>query len=180
MSWTASSTSKKVMLNVTAHRRERRRRFVVKLTLFIYLLSLLDGPLRKWYFPELATPLYFLRDPFLMVLYAYSLQYGLMTRGALARNWLNFAVFTTCIGILPFIIYGIDLRAWVLGARTYWLYLPLAFVVANSFRREDIERFLRWNVLLAIPYALLVIYQYQSSQWAWINKSIIAEMNVRF
>ncbi len=175
MARTAVWTPKSAVPGLTANRAERHRRFIVSLVLLIYVISLVEGSLRKWFLPELATPIYFLRDPFLMVLYAYSLKYGLMTRGALALNWLTFAVFTTGIGILPFIIYGIDLRAWVLGARTYWLYLPLAFVVANTFRREDIERFLHWNVLLAMPYAVLVIYQYQSSPWAWINKSISAD-----
>ena len=175
MARTAVWTPESAVPGRTANRAERHRRFVVSLVLLIYVISLVEGPLRKWFFPEFATPIYFLRDPFLMVLYAYSLKYGLMTRGALAHNWLNFAVFTTAIGLLPFFIYGIDLRAWVLGARTYWLYLPLAFVVANTFRREDIERFMRWNVLLAMPYAVLVIYQYQSSPWAWINKSISAD-----
>lgn len=155
-----------------ALRVERQRRQIVDLVLVVYVLSLVEGPLRKWFLPGLATPLYFLRDPVLIVLYAYAFRHGFMLRGSLARVWLGFAAITTVVGLIPFIIYGIDLRAWILGARSYWVYLPMAFVVANAFRRADLERFIRWNVGLAVPYAMLVVYQYKSPAGAWINKSI--------
>jgi hypothetical protein len=138
----------------------------------LYVLSLIEGPLRKWFLPEFATPLYFLRDPFLVVLYLYALSHGYMLRGRLARAWLFFAVLTTGVGIFPFLLEGIDFRAWALGGRTYWLYLPLAFVVANAFRREDFEKFVRLNVMIALPYAALVVYQYKSPPFSWINRRI--------
>lgn len=159
----------------SAARAERRRQLIVRLVLLLYVLSLVEGTLRKWFLPGLATPLYFMRDPVLWVVYAYSLQHGFMLRGNLARIWLSFALVTTAVGLIPFMVHGIDLRAWILGARSYWIYLPLAFVVANTFRREDLERFVRWNVAFAVPYVLLVIYQYQSSPFAWINKGIEAD-----
>jgi hypothetical protein len=61
---------------------------------------------------------------------------------------------------------------WLLGIRTYWLYMPLAFVVAATFRRADVDRFLLWNMLLAIPYALLVATQYSSGPTVWVNLGV--------
>jgi hypothetical protein len=149
---------------------EARRRFIVRLVLLIYVLSLIEGPLRKWFLPGLSAPLYFLRDPFLLVLYAYALHHGVMTRLKLARVWYLFIAVTTIAAVIPFVAHGITPMAYVLGARSYWLYVPLGFIVAATFTREDLERFFRWNVLLAIPYAALVVYQYQQPPGAWINR----------
>ena len=149
---------------------EARRRFIVRLVLLIYVLSLVEGPLRKWFLPGLSAPLYFVRDPFLLVLYAYALHHGVMTRLKLARVWYLFIAVTTIVAIIPFVAHGITPVAYVLGARSYWLYVPLGFIVAATFTRDDLERFFRWNVLLAIPYAALVVYQYQQPPGAWINR----------
>ncbi|MFP4126883.1 MAG: hypothetical protein ACLFU0_09595 [Alphaproteobacteria bacterium] len=154
---------------------EARRRFAVRLVLFIYVLSLLEGPLRKWFLPGLATPIYFLRDPFVVLLYVYCLQHRLFAWGGLGRLWLGFAVAASLVALLPFAFYGIDVRAWVLGVRSYWVYLPLAFAIAGTFRREDVERFLRWNVLLAVPYAFLIATQYGAGRDAWVNRGIAGD-----
>jgi len=151
---------------------EARRRFAVRLILLIYVLALVEGPLRKWFLPELATPAYFLRDPFVAVLYAYCLQHRLFAWGRLGQVWVGFAVATSLLALVPFAVYSIDLRAWPLGVRTYWLWMPLAFAVAGTFRRDDVEHFLRWNVILALPYALLVALQYNSGPSAWVNRGI--------
>src|SRR5262249_23166936 len=51
----------------------------------------------------------------------------------LAGRWLAFAVAASLISLIPFALEGIDVRPWVLGARSYCLYLPLAFVIAGVF-----------------------------------------------
>jgi len=154
---------------------EARRRFAVRLILLIYILSLVEGPLRKWFLPELATPVYFVRDPFVLLLYAYCLQHRLFAWGVLGRVWVVFALATSVLALVPFAAYGINLLAWPLGIRTYWLWMPLAFAVAGTFRRDDVERLLRWNVLLAVPYALLVANQYGADADAWINRGVAGD-----
>lgn len=154
---------------------EARRRFAVRLVFLIYGLSLVEGPLRKWFLPELATPLYFLRDPFVYGLYAYCLHHRLFAWGTLGRIWLVFALAASLIGLLPFALQGLDVRGWILGVRTYWLYMPLAFAVAGTFRRDDIIRFLRFNLLLAVPYAALIATQYGAGRDAWINRGVAGD-----
>jgi hypothetical protein len=89
-----------------------------------------------------------------------------------AALWLGFAVFTACFGLLQHMASGFGLTGWMLGVRTYWLYMPLAFVVAAAFRREDVMRFLRLNLWIALPYAVLVASQYSAGPGAFINRGV--------
>lgn len=151
---------------------EAKRRLAVNLVFLIYILMLIEGPLRKWLLPGLATPIYFLRDPVVIFLYAYCLHGRLIVFDGWARTWLTFAAIVSLIGIIPYILESVDGRAWILGVRTYWLYLPLAFIIASTFDRADFLRFVRWNLVLAIPYAALIIAQYRAPPGAWINAAI--------
>jgi hypothetical protein len=151
---------------------EAKRRLAVNLVFLIYILMLVEGPLRKWFAPGLATPIYFLRDPVVIFLYAYCLHGRLIVFDGWARTWLTFAAIVSLIGIIPYMLESVDGRAWILGVRTYWLYMPLAFVIASTFDRADLLRFLRWNLVLAIPYAVLIIAQYRAPPSAWINSGI--------
>jgi len=153
-------------------KREVQRRFVVRAVFFIFILSLIEGPLRKWFLPGLAGPLTLLRDPFVIMLYAYCLVHGLMRTRGLAGIWLSFAFLTSLIGGFQYILAGLPAFGWALGVRTYWLYMPLAFVVAKSFRREDVHRFLKLCLWIAIPYALLVAAQYDAPARAFLNRGV--------
>jgi hypothetical protein len=151
---------------------EAKRRLAVNLVFLIYILMLVEGPLRKWFAPGLATPIYFLRDPVVIFLYAYCLHGRLIVFDGWARTWLTFAAIVSLIGIIPYMLESVDGRAWILGVRTYWLYMPLAFVIASTFDRADLLRFFRWNLVLAIPYAALIINQYRAPPDSWINAGI--------
>lgn len=155
-----------------ARRAEAHRRVAVWGVFAIYLLSMLEGPLRKWLLPELSSPLIFLRDPFVALLYVYCFCYRLFATGPLARLWLAMGVVTSLFGLLQYQFNSYDPLAWGLGVRAYWLYVPLAFLIARTFRREDVDRFLLWNVILAVPYALLVAAQYNSPPTAWVNLGV--------
>ena len=154
-------------------RREAQRRFAVKWVFFIFILSLLEGPLRKWFLPGLAGPLTLLRDPFVIALYGYCLNNGLMRlRGVAAPLWLGFTTLTSLVGLVQYAEAGFSVWGWTLGVRAYWLYLPLAFVVAKVFTPEDILRFMRLCVWIAIPYAWLVVAQYNAPPFAFVNLGV--------
>lgn len=155
--------------------RERRRRFVVKAVFFIFILSLIEGPLRKWFLPGLASPLTIMRDPFVIALYAYCLAHGLMLRRGIAELWLGFAAITSIVGFAQYAAQDLPVYGWMLGVRTYWLYMPLAFVVAKTFTREDIHSFLKLCLWIAIPYAFLVAAQYNAPPNAFINLGVGAD-----
>ena len=50
--------------------------------------------------------------------------------------------------------------------------MPLAFIVAETFRRDDILRFLRAILWIAIPYAVLVAIQYRAGPTAFVNLGV--------
>lgn len=156
-------------------KREARRRFVVRAVFFIFLLSLIEGPLRKWFLPGLAGPLTLLRDPFVIALYGYCLTTGMMRTRGIAGVWLSFAFLTSVIGLFQYIVAGLPGWGWMLGVRTYWLYMPLAFVVAKTFRREDIHRFLKMCLWIAVPYAVLVAAQYDAAANAFLNRGVAGD-----
>jgi len=152
--------------------REAQRRFDVRAVFFIFILSLIEGPLRKWFLPGLAGPLTLLRDPFVIALYGYCLTTGMMRTRGLAGIWLSFAFFTSAFGLFQYTAAGLPAWGWALGVRTYWLYMPLAFVVAKTFRHEDIHRFLKMCLWIAIPYAFLVAAQYDAPPNAFLNLGV--------
>jgi hypothetical protein len=158
--------------------REVQRRLVVNLIFLIYLLALIEGPLRKWFLPGVATPLYFLRDPVVIGLYIYAFRAGFLRFEGWLAAWLTFAAVASLLGAIPFAIEQVDLRAWFFGVRTYWLYLPLAFLIGAVFDRADFRRFIMLNLLIAVPYAALVVLQYRSPPGAWINSSISGDEGI--
>jgi len=153
-------------------KRESQRRLVVNAVFFIFALSFAEGALRKWFLPSLAGPLTLLRDPFVIVLYAYCFANGLIRTRGVGQLWLGFAIFTSLLGLWQYIANGYGIVGWVLGVRTYWLYMPLAFVVAGTFRREDVMRLIVLNLLISIPYAFLVSAQYSAGPEAFVNQGV--------
>lgn len=151
---------------------KKKDKFVVYSVFFIYILFLITGSLRKWFLPDLATPLIFLTDPFVMGLYGYCFFNNLIMYRGLASTWLKLAIFTTIFGLIQYMSNGYALEGWVLGVRAYWLYMPLAFIIAQTFQHQDVIRFFKFNLWLAMPYAILVSYQYRSSPFAFINRGV--------
>lgn len=152
-----------------AIKREARRQFVVRAVFFIFLLSLIEGALRKWFLPGLAGPLTLLRDPFVLFLYAYCFVFRLIWLGGIAQFWLLFSAITVILGALQYTLNGFGVAGWMLGMRTYWLYMPLAFIVARVFHYDDVLRFIKMVLWIALPYSFLVAAQYNAPQSAMIN-----------
>jgi hypothetical protein len=154
-----------------------RRKFAVRIVFFIFILSLIEGPLRKWFLPQLSGPLTLLRDPFTVGLYAYCIANGLMLRRGIAAIWLSFSAATALVGLLQYAAQGFPVWTWLLGIRTYWLYMPLAFVVAKTFTRDDVHHLLKLNLWVAIPYALLVSIQYNAPESIFLNRGLSGDID---
>lgn len=151
---------------------EARRVLVVRWIFLLFLLSLIEGVLRKWLLPGLASPLTVMRDPLVIALYGYCLSHGLMLRRGIAEYWLTFAMISGAFGLVQYAMQSLPLWGWALGVRTYWLYMPLAFVVAKSFRTEDVHRLMKLVLWISIPYAFLVAAQYGSPPNAFLNRGV--------
>jgi len=156
-------------------KRESQRSLIVFAVYFIYFLSLVEGPLRKWYLPSFAAPLTLLRDPFILALYVYCFLNGWIPRKGIGAVWLSFAAFTIGFSMVQFIFNDLPVTGWILGVRTYWLYMPLSFVIAKTFRKRDVTNFVKINLWIALPYSMLVIVQATSPPTAFINRTVGGE-----
>ena len=130
----------------------------IRTLLWLYLwLLIFEGALRKWVLPGLSNPLLLVRDP--LALLALYWAWPLLRK----RQWQQWLQPLFVIGPLGFLFaitvgHG-DLFTALYGARVVVLQLPLIFVFASVFDREDVIRLAWFMVLLAIPMTVLLVLQ---------------------
>ena len=153
--------------------REVARRRLVALIFFIYWLLIFEGALRKWVFQDVQQYLFFLRDPFVILVYVYAIKTNWWPRlspllaGGLAL-WVAGLVLA-----LAELLQGSDAVVVAYGWRNYFLYLPLAFIIASVFREADLNRLVSHSLMISIPIAILVIFQFLSPSEAIVNAGLI-------
>jgi hypothetical protein len=147
------------------------RHYVVRLIFLTYILFIAEGALRKWIFPEFQQVLFLLRDPVVFLIYIFSLPLLLAPTPAFLV-WLMFASLAVLLGGLGHALHGNGILAWWFGARNYFLYMPLTFIIGQLFADNEIRKFLRLNLMLAIPLSGLIIVQYYSPLHSFINSSV--------
>jgi hypothetical protein len=164
--------------------RERGRRQVVALIMVVYLLAIFEGALRKYVAPQFSQYIYFIRDPVVVCAYLLATRHGLWPRG---ERLFTIGVAMGVVGALLVMVQMAtggtsDLRL-LLGAygwRSYFLYVPLAFLVAEQFTHDDLRRFARLTLILAIPMAVLAVAQFMSPLNAPINVGTAEEKELQF
>jgi hypothetical protein len=148
------------------------REQLIRLVLAIYALVILEGVLRKWMFPALSQPLFFLRDPIVLWTYLLATRYRLWPRTTtLVLVFGGLALASLGIVMIQQATTGFSLEGLLLagyGWRNYFLYPPLAFVIGQQLRSEDLARMIRWTLWISIPIAVLVAIQF----WAPLNSPI--------
>ena len=164
--------------------RERGRRQVVAVVLAVYLLAIFEGALRKYVAPQFSQYIYFIRDPIVVLAYLLATRHALWPRG---ERLFIIGVAMGGLGVLLVLLQmatggASDLRL-LLGAygwRSYFLYVPLAFLVAEQFTYNDLKLFARVTLVLAIPMAVLVVAQFMSPLNAPINVGLAEEKELQF
>ncbi len=156
----------------STNREARPHRSLVLLIWLYFWLLIWEGALRKWIFPSLSAPLLIVRDPVVILIYAIALAQGVfpLNRFVLATIGLAVLSFAASFHLLDHL--GIILY----GLRTNFLHLPLIFLMPKVLAREDVNRFGRWFLLLALPMTFLVLWQFASPQGAWINAAAGGEL----
>jgi hypothetical protein len=157
--------------------REKKRRLpqtprdvLAHIFMAAWICVLLQGALRKWVFPGLAI-LYLIQDVPLLIAYIYALWKGLVWGGKLASMCILIAI-TLSVETMVQIIFGnISVRTAVVGLHHYIFYLPILFLAPVSFNFKHRRRFVRWNLLILIPMALLATLQSRAPKGAWINRT---------
>lgn len=137
--------------------------------IWIYFwLLLLEGVFRKWITPQWSDAIFVIRDPVVIVIYLLAIRArAFPARPALFAVWILtvFSLAFSVLGDSPFVV-------TLFGLRTNYLHLPLIFVMATVFDRDDIVRFGKWFLLTSIPIIALMIDQFNSPPGSWINVGV--------
>jgi hypothetical protein len=136
------------------------------------LLLVFEGALRKWIWPEGQQLLYFAKDSILIGAYVgFLLREGPAIRARRMIPLLALSLVAAVYGAvellneeLPSMLMGL------LGWKAYFLYVPLVVLVPHLIRRgDDLERVLRWYLLLVIGIAALGVLQFYSPAGSALN-----------
>jgi hypothetical protein len=153
---------------------ERARRKIVVLVMVIYVLLIFEGALRKWVAPSMSQALFFVRDPFVLLVYWMAFRQGFFPRSN------PFLMAGVAFGLLAVLLLAAQILSAAgsvdgmlllagYGWRNYFLYIPLAFVIGSTFQRPDLERIVKLTLILAVPTAVLVFLQFISPLDSPIN-----------
>lgn len=140
----------------------------IQLLLWTYFwLVIFEGALRKWALPGLSTPLLLIREPFAFA--AFVLGWPYLTR----RPWSGWVGFLWILGFVAlFLAISVghrDLFTALFGARVLCFHLPLIFLFATVFTRDDVVAFCKAVAFTAIPMAGLIAMQYSLPQSHFLN-----------
>lgn len=154
-------------------RNESVRKKIVSLVFIIYWLLIFEGALRKWAFPEFEKLLFFIRDPFVLMVYLLAFKYRFLPRNSkLLFGASILSVFMLFFSVLQMITVDLNPLIALYGWRNYFFYVPLAFIIGECFNRVDFARLQRQSLIVAIPMAILVYIQFLSPSTSFINKAI--------
>lgn len=170
---TAAVRTRALWDSIQSQRRERVRRRIVRLIFIIYFLLIFEGAIRKWLLPHAEQLLYFVRIPFTLWLYGIVLWYGawprnyppLLLASVLAVVGLALIPIQLLVGEYPFPYLLIAGYGWV----NYFFYIPLAFLIGEHFRRDDLNRLVRFAFVIALIDAPLMLAQFESPAGSVLN-----------
>jgi len=152
-------------------------RKAIKSLIWIYLVLLIvEGAIRKWVLPELSAPLLIVRDPIVLFIYFIALFLGLFHRQKMLLVVFFLAFSFTVVSAYEHLVNpNRYIFVTLYGLRTYFLHLPLIFIVPLVFTRADFDRMGFWLCVVAIPMALLVMLQFQSAPDHILNRTSTGE-----
>jgi hypothetical protein len=155
---------------------ESRRRRVVKLIFLVYWLLILEGALRKWVLPQFQKEIYFIRDPIVLAVYWMSIRYRLFRHSTIV---LTITALIAWLCMVEVVFHAMSDKCDPLltgyGLRSYFFYIPLALVIAETFDRADLERLIRQTLLFSIPAAAISIFQSLEPAGAIINAGVSSD-----
>lgn len=145
-----------------------------------FALVILDGALRKWVLPGLATPLYVLKD---VVLWGGYLSYALhrdpfQLPKPLRPTWvpLLLAAYISMVLLQAFNLQQPSLLVSALGLKAHLGYLPLVVLLPALIAQATEEQMMRflwgYTVFLFLPIVALCIYQFFQPPSAWVNQYV--------
>jgi hypothetical protein len=164
-------------------REERQRRRMVTLVYVLFWLLVFEGSIRKYVVPQYGTYVFFIRDPFLMLLYLMALQAKVFRKPTTVLVvGMAFAALSIPLWFVQYMQYPVDkgpLLA-VYGWRNYFAYIPLMFVVPRIFAERDLKVFAHHVALGMLINAPLMMAQFASPGGHWLNAGVAEDTALQF
>ena len=158
-------------------------RAIQRLVLVIFWLLIMEGALRKWMLPGYSHILFFIRDPFVLLVYWYALRGGLFKRPSpFLVAGLVFAAIAPLLAMIQ-IAHISDNRMVTIviyGWRQYFLYLPLPFVIARAVDEKFLWGFARQVFVAVILTAPLMFVQFHSPASSVLNRGSSEDEALQF
>jgi hypothetical protein len=143
---------------------------LVRFLIWLYIvLWLIEGGLRRWFLPSLASPLLLVRDPLAILIYFCAFERRIFPINFFICSGALLAVLTFANALL--IGHGSPLVA-LYGVRCDFLHVPLIFIIGRVIGRKDLIALARIALWISIPYTLLLIAQFYAPQDAWVNRGV--------
>ena len=142
--------------------------------IWLYLiLWLIEGGLRRWFLPGLASPLLLVRDPLVIAIYFLAAANNLFPTN-------GFIIWGAVLGLLTFlnaILLGHgNLFVALYGVRCDFLHVPLIFIIGKVLRQRDLLALARIAVWISVPFTMLLVAQFYQPQEAWVNRGVGGDM----
>ncbi|WP_208527725.1 O-antigen ligase family protein [Methylacidiphilum caldifontis] len=150
---------------------DKRKKRLTQLIIFIYILLLFEGAMRKWVFPSQGRILYFIRDPFVLLAYFLAFRYSLWPKpNFVFLLGILLGGMGALLGLFQ-ILFSEQAPLFVFyGLRNYFLYLPLPFLMERVLSKESLKKIGKWTLYLAIPMLPLCFFQVISPPTSPINQ----------
>lgn len=151
-------------------RAEQDRRRLVSLLWLYFALLIVEGALRKWVFPQWSDGLLIVRDPVAVAILYCANRDGYLPSDSLMRSLGWLLVGFLILGVVQLVVYGVPGVVLLFGLRTYFLHPPLIFVMARVLHARDLRRLMLVTLIVTVPIALLMVWQFRAGPFDWINR----------
>jgi hypothetical protein len=147
----------------------------IRRLIWLYIiLWLIEGGLRRWLLPGLASPLLLVRDPLAIAIYCLA-----ASNNVFPVN--GFIIGGAILGLLSFINAMVlghgNIFVALYGVRCDFLHVPLIFVMGKVLRPKDVLAMAKVALWVAVPYTALMVAQFYQPQDAWVNRGVGGNMD---
>ncbi len=144
-------------------------KFLKKGIWLYFILLIIEGGLRRWFLPSLATPLLIIRDPLAAFLLFNAIRFNVFPKDKLIPVMFGIGI----ISIFTALFFGHgNLAVAFFGARILLIQFPMLFLIGRVFDRSDVIQMGKVILWISIPMAILITMQFYSPQSAWVNKGV--------
>lgn len=148
---------------------EKPKRQIRNLIWVYIILWLVEGGLRRWFLPGLASPLLLVRDPLVIAIYWIAASNKLFP----ANGFMIWGAILAMVSLTNALLLGHgNLFVAIYGVRCDFLHVPMIFIMGKVLRQKDIIALAKVAAWIAVPYTALLVAQFYQPQDAWVNKGV--------